>query len=359
MAKRDKVRFGIFQKILLTTLTVSLIPLGCIWYLDYRSTLEVTSEGIDQKLQSFTTNLATHVDDWIEMNQRMLLQNSGLKDVMSSNANDQNPVLTSIIRQYPWTYLAFTTDLQGNNVGRSDGKPLKYYGDRDYIKQVTQGAQFGQQVLIGKTSGKPALVLSSGIFDLRSKLQGIIAIAMSLNDLSDNIIAARIGKSGFAFLLDEKGEVIAHPNDTFTQTRADFSNHPAFVASAAGARRTVFVDDKGERIVAGMLKTKEGWTLIAQQNFKEAYAPIQVANRQALLLLCVTLVIVAACAFLLSRKLAAPIRSLTETTDQFSQGKLNVSISGLQRKDEIGELARAIERLGMSIKVAIKRLKQT
>lgn len=358
MAASGKFRFGIFQKILLTTLMVSLIPLGSIWYLDYLSALEQTGKRVDQKLESYATNLTTRVDDWVDINQRMLLQNAGLKDIMTGTAKGQDPVLRSIIGHYPWIYLAFTTDPQGNNIGRSDSEAPKYYGDREYIKEVDRGSQFGQQVLIGKTSGKPALVLSTGIFNHSSNLQGVIAIAMSLSDISDAIVQARIGKTGYAFLLDEKGEVIAHPNESFTQSRADFSDNPAFIAAAGGARKTVYTDKKGERIVAAMRKTKQGWTLVAQQNYKEAYGPVQAANRRALLLLYGTLVIVAGCAFILSRKLALPIRSLTETTDMFSQGKLNVKITGLKRKDEIGDLARAVERLGTSIKIAIKRLKR-
>jgi methyl-accepting chemotaxis protein len=279
---------------------------------------------------------------------------------MAADAGRQNPVLHSILRHYPWTYLAFTTDLQGNNLGRSDDSPLKYYGDRDYFTQVVKGAQFGNQVLIGKTSGKPALVLSTGIFDPRSRLQGVLAIAMNLTDISDAIAAAKIGETGFAFLVDEKGEIIAHPNPAFTKSRADFSNHPAFLASSgAGAGSTVYIDPKGERVVAGMLKTRHGWTLVAQQDFKEAYAPVQAANHRAFLLLLLTLVAVSLCAFLLSRKLANPIRSLTRATDQLSQGQLDVVITGIQRRDEIGELAQAIDRLGMSIKAAIRRLTKT
>lgn len=36
------------------------------------------------------------------------------------------------------------------------GKKTRYYGDRKYVQTVLGGAPRGQQVLIGKTSGKPA-----------------------------------------------------------------------------------------------------------------------------------------------------------------------------------------------------------
>jgi len=358
MAVHTAGRFGILQKILLTTLCVSLIPLAIIWAIDNQGIRQLTGERVEQQLAAFSRNLATQVDDWVTMNQRMLLQNAALKDVVSMRADRQNPVLQTITRNYEWAYLAFTTDTSGNNIGRSDGKRTKYYGDRDYIKQVLAGKPFGKQVLIGKTSGKPALVLSAPIRDQRGGLSGVIAIAMTLSDLSRSITEARIGQSGFAFLLDEKGEVIAHQSKKFTRTRADFSRHPAFLALKQGQQQAIYQDESGNKVIASMQKTRDGWVVITQQNYDEAFAPVQAANLRAMVLLVATLLLVILVAVLLSKRLAEPIRNLTRAADQLSQGKLDITIEGLDRRDEIGDLARAVDRLGTSIKFAIQRLRK-
>ena len=44
--------FGIFPKLLLTMLVVTLTPLGAIWYLDYRAESESLSRQIEQRLGS-------------------------------------------------------------------------------------------------------------------------------------------------------------------------------------------------------------------------------------------------------------------------------------------------------------------
>ena len=43
--------------------------------------------------------------------------------------------------------------------------------------------------------------------------------------------------------------------------------------------------------------------------------------------------------------------------DSYSQGELDLEVPGLKRRDEIGELARALARLGTSMKKAMKMLK--
>ena len=125
-----------------------------------------------------------------------------LPDIHSMKAPLQGPVLTSITDTYDYIYLAFTVDTEGHNTGRSDGKKLKYYGDRQYVKDILNGKPLGQQVLIGRSNGKPALVLSRPIEDIANKLRGLIAIAMKLEELSKTVTDARIGETGRAILLD-------------------------------------------------------------------------------------------------------------------------------------------------------------
>jgi methyl-accepting chemotaxis protein len=51
-----------------------------------------------------------------------------------------------------------------------------------------------------------------------------------------------------------------------------------------------------------------------------------------------------------------PIRRLTQIADGISRGNLGANIAEAQRSDEIGSLARAIERLRASVKLAVDRL---
>ncbi len=354
----SKVKFGISQKLLLTLLVVALVPLACIWFASYQSNIKLTEAKVNQELTAINNNLITHVDDWVEMNQLMLLQNASLPEMQSMQSRLQNPALKAISKYYDWAYLAFTVDPKGNNIGRSDDKKTKYYGDRDYFKQVIDGKQFGEQILIGKTSGKPAMVMSTGIFTESGSLKGVLAQAMTLTKLSAQIVSNKIGQTGFSFLVDEKGEVIAHPDAETTRSRVDLSNHPALKALAQGQTTTIYEDFNGDKIVSVAHKTAHGWTMVSQQNYAEAYQLIKAENQKALYLLIATFIIVCAIAVFISRSLTAPIRELTEVADKYSQGQLDLKITGLDRNDEIGQLSQAIERLGTSIRMAISRLQK-
>lgn len=352
------IRFGIFQRMLVMLLLVALVPLSGIWLLTYQFSTDLAGQKVEQQLFAINNNLTTHVDDWVDMNQRVLLQNANLQGMRSMQADRQNSILETIPKQYDWAYLAFTIDPKGQNIGRSDGKAPKFYGDRRYFLQVANGNRFGQQVLIGKTSGKPALVLSTAIHNDKGGLDGVLAMAMTLTEISTEIANTKVGKTGYSFLLDEKGEVIAHPNAEFTRSRVDLSNNKEFQVLMQGKSLSVYTDSDGKKIVSVARQTKQGWVMITQQDYQEAYQQIRAQNLRAIMLLLGTVVIVCLLALIATRRLTTPIRKLTEVAEQYSQGKLELEISGLERQDEIGQLAKAIERLGISIRMAMERLQK-
>ena len=113
-----------------------------------------------------------------------------------------------------------------------------------------------------------------------------------------------------------------------------------------------------EKIVAVAQKTARGMKMVSQQSYAEAYHLIKAENQKAIILLAATLVMIFLSSLLVSKWLTAPIRNLTEVADKYSQGQLDLVISGLDRNDEIGQLGQAIERLGTSIRLAMNRLQK-
>lgn len=354
---RIKVRFGIFGRLLGTLLLVSLIPLLIVWYLNYTATVAQLNRQVDESLYTVLEKLTGYVDGWVEMNYRMLLQNAAVPEVRSMAVEQQNPVLRSITDQYPWAYLAFTVATDGNNIGRSDGKPPKYYGDRGYVQEVLAGAPLSQQVLIGKTSGKPSFVMSAPI-SAGSTTAGVIAIAMTIAEMSKQVIQSSIGETGHAFLVDRDGKVIAHQSEQFIKSRHDLSTNPAILASKWGENRLVYTNEDGKKIIAFTLQTERGWTMVVEQEYEEAFAALTQLNHRTVLLLVATVIPVVLITFMLSRSFSVPIRKLTEITNAISMGDLKVRIREVSRGDEIGVLAGAIDRLRTSTELAMGRLKQ-
>lgn len=264
-------------------------------------------------------------------------------------------MLKEIVHQYDWIYLAHTLAINGENISRSDDKPGKNYVDRSYLRQVLGGKALGQQVLIGKTSGKPALVLATPILNEQGNTQAILSIAMTLKELSEKILGTRIGTTGFAFLLDPDGRVIAHPSAEFTSERRDLSSHPAYRGLMFDENpRVDYVDGETNRIISYATKTPHGWILVVQQDYQEAYASLSANHTNARILLGIALLLAFLFALFISGRLITPIRRLTGVAEQVSRGEFHTQQVDTERNDELGDLARAIERLGHSVRLSME-----
>lgn len=354
-------RFGIFQKLLVTMLFVALVPLSAIWYIDYQKSTAQITDSVNQQLSDISDKLTDQVNGWVTMNLKTLRQNAALADMRSMDPARQNPILRTVLNEYEWTYLVFTMAPNGMNVGRSDDKAPIDYSDRIYFKQAMEGRPYGKQVIISRTTGRPALILSAPITDSGpvpgiNNTVGVIALGAHLTTVSELITKIQIGRTGYAFLLNEDGKVIAHQRQEYVEKSADFATHPAYTARPQAGKTQLTYENNGKKIIAYVQSTEQGWTIVAQQDHDEAYSPIDEANRNALVLLSLTLVVVTAIAYFFSKRLTTPIRSLTRIADEMSRGRVVPRMREAERRDEIGSLARAIDRMGTSIRLAMDRL---
>ncbi len=349
---------SIFQKLLIAIVIVTILPLGTSWFISRYNLKNTWETHIGDKLFEKASSLSGEVDGWFDMNLRLLAQNAKTDSIRSMEKSQHDTLLRTIKSSYDWVNLAFTLDTNGRNIGRSDNKPPNPTDRRLFYRTILNGAPHGFQVVIGITSGKPALILGTPIKSDGDNLQGVIALGMTLEKLSNTIVTEKLGETGFAFLLDGEGKPIAHPQIDLSKENKDFSDHPLYLRSRNTDVRSFVYTEDGRDIIGSAQKTAQGWTLVVQQDYDEAFAPVYESDRNTLLMLIAAVVLAVFVAFIVSRWFTKPIVNLTDITDGMSRGKLDTTIEETQRCDEIGALAQAIERMGESIRLAMERLRK-
>ena len=355
----QKIRFGLFAKIIIVMLIVSLLPFAIFWGITLRETnLRVQAET--EKLMAQTAKgLGEQVDAWIDNNVSVLRTAANLAEIVSMDREKQEPVLKAIQKEYPWMYLVFTLDADGMNVARDDGNLLKDYSDRQYYKDAIGGKKLSWQTLIGKTSKKPALVLAVPVKS-GGRLVGVIAAAMTVDVISNNIANWHQGNTGYAFLVDEKGFVVSHPNKQYVVKRKNLNSHPLIAGFRKKGWRTItsnFNEINGETAFGHVRSNNYGWALVLQQQESEVFVAYNRTQEFALILLASTVVLVLIIAWFSARAIVSPIMKLTDAAERMSLGELNVKID-IKSKDEIGLLAQAIGRMQTSLRLAMNRLRR-
>ncbi len=341
----------LFYRFFLALLLVSLIPVAANIY-QLSQTQSATKQAVAQKLMSTAELIVADVNHWVELNLSSSTLIAKTNEIQSMDPAQQIPILQATDATFEWSYAAFTTDTKGNTIARSDGEPLKFYGDREYVKSILSGEQVGQQVLISRTNGKPALCLSVPV-SRNQQLAGTLVQCSKLVNISENVAAASIGNTGFARLVDSQMRLIAHGDRSeTTEELKDLTNDPI---TALGLTETPVVSTvEGKEIVSYSLATELGWRLTVIQDYDDAYAVIEKSKQEAMLAGGVLALGIFLFSFLLSNNISRPINQLSAIAETYSKGQLDMDIPETNRSDEIGNLAKAIERLGSGMKVMVK-----
>ena len=354
-----KVRFGLFSKIIIVMLLVSILPFGILWFLTFRETDERIRGDSEALMVQTAKGLGDQIEGWINGNFSTLRMAAALPEIVSMNRDQQEPVVKAIAGEYPFMYLVFTVNPNGMNIARSDNQPVVSYADRQYFKDIMAGKSISWQMVTGRTSKLPALIMAVPIRDGK-RVVGVLATAMTVEEISKKIATWKMGKTGFAFLVDEQGNVVSHPKQQYTESRENLNNTPlisAFRKKGWTSITTPFAGESGQTAIGHARSNRYGWVLALQQDANEIFEALDIIQNFALTLLAVTVLLVIAIAWFSARALVTPIMKLTDAAERMSLGELNVKID-VKSRDEIGLLAQSIGRMQTSLRMAMNRLKK-
>jgi len=192
------------------------------------------------------------------------------------------------------------------------------------------------------------------------------AIATNLSDaaaghvsrksiLELDVLVAKFGRLdgvGYAYIQDPKGAVIASSVQPFPAElkETSVSDSRAVSTSRITKLRARSVFETQVPLLDGQLGTVHVglWADVVQQEVQGTVLPIV-----GLIALC--LVVGIALSIMLASKTVRPILELKSIADDISRGHLDRSVS-MQSNDEVGELARSLERMRASLRAAMIRL---
>ncbi|RPJ28947.1 MAG: HAMP domain-containing protein [Chloroflexi bacterium] len=295
--------------------------------------------GANTELLGTSRGLASIVSTWLELNSNALQGLTLQPGVFRMNAHQQQPVLQAMAEAYPYMYLVSTTNLDGFNIARNDNADLTDYSDRDWFKGASAGSPVTYQSLIGRTTGKPALVVSMPIRTGAGNIVGVGMFAADLTDLAEETKVSTIGERGFTYIVDANNQALAHPDPTYTAELRDMSDYPPVAALRQGQTGLItFTDENGDRWRAYATTLDNGWAVIAQRPESEILAPARQFQIVVILLVVAGGGIMLALAWVTIRRTLQPIATLTSTISAISAGDLSRVIE-VKSEDEIGVLA--------------------
>src|SRR5215469_9713727 len=172
---------------------------------------------------------------------------------------------------------------------------------------------------------------------------GVTVAEVNLKLIWDVITAIKIGKSGYAYVVDGDGRLIAHPDISRVLRNTDLSGLPQ-VTAARGATdaaepAAIVRNLDGHRVLsASAAIPRLGWLVFVEQPIGEALAPLYTSVWNTGLLLVIGLFVAVLAGLLLARRMTGPIRVLDAGAARIGAGALDHRIT-VHTGDELEELA--------------------
>ena len=251
-------------------------------------------------------------------------------------------------------------DLKGENLDTA-GNVVQNLSQRDYFREIVKNGKelyIGDPVISAKT-GDPIVVIAQAVKDHDNKTIGLLAGVVKLDTISDIIKQLTIGKEGYAWLLDQKGTVIAHPNPEYVMKLNTLKSSEIGFKGLEELGEKMSTGEKGHgKIISpdGIVRdlfynpvsNSGGWSyglIIPEKQFLETSNHIM---KILIIIIAVILLIVILISFMLARSIAKPINIIKDALLGVSDGDLILShipekdrLRINKRNDEIGEIGRS------------------
>lgn len=309
------LRAGIFTRLFIALLLVSLLPLTAFWQLERQRMIANGELEARQQLELFADRMVRQVDDWVSLNLSVLEVAAQERAMRSMQPAAQHRVIHRLAGQLPWAYLIATVDLDGRYAARSDGGGQHGPVDRSLFRKILAGQSYADEVRIARTVHRPVLVMAVPIKRTTGQLVGVLVEAATLDHVTKTVTEARLGQSGHAFLMTRAGWLIADRGISLRHRLRNMSGHPAFGAARHGDGFYHYAY-RGSHKVAVVRHSRFGWIVVAQQKESESLRAVRQANRYAWLLLGLTTAAVAAIAALVASVFATRIGGAARALEQ-------------------------------------------
>ena len=297
----------------------------------------------------------------------LAISSDTINAAVNGNVEAMNKRLAEAMAKIGKDYEAIlVTDANGAVI--SDGSNGEWKGislaDREYFQKAKNGQANVGAVVKSKKSGNPVATVSAPIMKDKTFV-GAVILVLKIDYLSEKV-TAKVGETGYGFMTDRNGLVIAHPKKEFI-LEMDLSKEAGMheimskmLAGQIGAESYVFKDVKK---VAGFAPVEiTGWRVGLTQNADEFLAAAHSIRNFIAITGVIFLLLTGIAVAFFARNISSPIKNsvdeMGEAANQVAAASSQVASASQSLAEGASEQASAIEETSSSLEEMSAMTKQ-
>ncbi|MEW6358676.1 MAG: SpoIIE family protein phosphatase [Planctomycetota bacterium] len=216
-------------------------------------------------------------------------------------------------------------------------------------------------------AGNILMCTYSAPFRKDGNLRGVTTVDISLEDLRDEVSSIKMSK-GYCMIISQDGRFISHPDATLIMRETIFSLAEWFdlpelaevgremISRRQDIRRILDYRTLEPKWVVFAPIAAAGWSFAAVIPEQEVIAPVYAEVNRKLQIMVVGLVLIAGIILLTAIHITRPISRLADVVEKMAEGNLDVQAEDIRSRDEIGQFARAFNRMVADLKAHVEAL---
>jgi methyl-accepting chemotaxis protein len=228
--------------------------------------------------------------------------------------------------------------------------------NRDYFTAVFRDgrSEVVTNPMISRATNKPIVGVIHQIKGPGGKPVGIVTAGVDLDSMTRELASITIGETGYAYILDARGMVVAHPDKNLLMKDALSGGESGKRIMAVTESAVISYQDAAGPHLAAVTRDKTtGWFFVVEAPVKEFNVFVSEATRQnALISLGVTLAILITVMVLLRNTVLRGLTACMAFAAAVAKGNLDQSLD-IRSKDELHTLGLALNDMAQHIKSAL------
>ena len=331
-------------------LLISSFTLGIISLLRSKDAL---TQEVEKSIGSLAFQTAQLIETRIEVQKRTLELLAGRDDIKGMEWDIQKKVLQKELDKTNFLDMAV---VQPDGTAYYSGGTISQLGDRDYIKKAFSGESNLSDVIISRVTNELVLMYAVPI-EREGKVVGVLIGRRDGNALSGITDDAGLGEKGYAYMINDKGTVVAHPDrervlgqfNPIEESKDDKSQ-----TSVADLFRTMLkvktgVDSykfNGNSYYAGYSPVAgTGWIIVITADKSEVLSALPALQNNILIAMLITLIISQAVIYVIGHTITKSIIKIVSCSKIIAGLDISNDMPEdiLKQKDEIGVLANSLQ----------------
>ncbi|MEA3434942.1 MAG: cache domain-containing protein [Thermodesulfobacteriota bacterium] len=365
---------SIRSKLIAILIILGVIPLLVVGYLSYRSASDALLSQTKEQLGNLADKTAQQIDNFFEVAEKDIdllsnfpfIQLSFLQFEFGQRLDTVKRLIEDYEKKNKYFKRIHLVNLQGKSiltVPESRKDTLADFKSTDWFNSTLNKGICLSGIIKEDSFSSSAIMLAKLIYDFEDKTKpvGILAFEIKLSSFTSFVASLKIGTQGYAFLLDEHGYMIYHPDQSLRLKRT-------FIESGdAKLKRLITKMQLGERgfgdylfkeTVKYMVFTPcrmKHWSVGITLHRSELMAEIYKLRRRMITFSSMIIGLILFVSFMFVKSITHPISQLINGARAIGGGDLDQIIK-IESNDELHGLAREFNKMAAKLKGSVQEI---